>query len=215
MASFGMANRLSLVGGGHLDAVRLGLVDAGSLVHVGIDPTSAPDLSSQVVGVPGFNAGGDVVLFSDFGGRLDGFLVPSNESGGGEGKLWTVGTFEQSGARSRSFVRGIGLPEASAAELRLQTGKLSPAPVLSAGSGEVTVAGSAALFEFRAYQGEELVAEGVLLPSAPSQPLPLAVGSGMRVEVVGYDADVNRTEFSRIAVHETAAGIAQSSIGGD
>lgn len=212
MVSFGMATRLNLEAGGRVDGVHLGLADPQTLVQVAIAPAPAPDVSQEVVGVPGFNAAGDVVLFSDFGGRLDRFLVPSKESGIGDGKLWTVGTFASNAGQSRSFVRGIGLPEASAGELRLSTGAFLPLPSLSANAAGITVTSTAPLLEFRVYAAEELVEEGVLLPAAGPESLPLTRAPGQRVEVVAYAGAVDGAEFSLTTLRETAPSIARSSM---
>lgn len=208
VVALGLTSNLSLTAGGTTRDLKMSFRLASALSRLTVDPTRLPDLSRAVVGLPGLNASGEVLLFEAFPQAPE-FLAPSR-SDLPEGKLWSVATDASAGTRLRSFVRGVDLPEAGQS-LRLSSGALRPAPSVSFAGGRVTIDGAAGLVQVRARRDAELVAEAVLL--APPYEVSLPQGAPpSSVTVTAYDAPLDPAEMSLQSVRERASALAERTI---
>jgi hypothetical protein len=218
MVGLGVARGLELRRGDALANVRVQLLDRQMLLSVLIDPSKAPDLSSAVVGVPGVNADGDVLVFGAFGEQMTSFLVPSKQSDLGPAKLWTVATWQaqDSSASSRGITRIDSLPDGATSPLRLGPAELLNPPVVAQVAGaRISVTNGKGLITARAYAGTALVAEVVLAAAAPSPmefSLPTEAAAADSVIVTVHGAELDPKSFSLNSVRANAPSITRKNL---
>jgi hypothetical protein len=211
--------------------VRLELVEHRTLVPATIDPAQAPEvppeLTGEIVAVPGIDADDEVLLFDGvqtyMGGHLEKFLVPSKLSGLGNAKLWTVATWEHKWDYPtivRSVLRGQDLPEANTASISLPVGPLSPPPSAYGGhdTNLVSLKASIGLTTFEAYAGLSLLAEGLLVSEAGediSFPLPIEPDERDyldRAIVRTYAGAIDSRRFSIAKIGEAAPAVVEDHV---
>ncbi len=211
VVALGLTGNLSLTAGGSAPGLRMSFQLASALSRVRVDPTRLPDLSRAVVGLPGVNASGEVLLFDAFP-RAPEFLVPSR-SDLPDAKLWSVATANDApdGTRLRAFVRGIDVPE-TGASVQLESGALRAAPAVTrTPGGGLVVDAAGGLVQVRGYRGTELVAEAMLLSAPYEVTLPAAVAPDA-ITVTAYEAALNPAEMSLQNVRERALSLAERTI---
>ncbi|HMJ11547.1 MAG TPA: hypothetical protein VK524_09060, partial [Polyangiaceae bacterium] len=211
VVSLGLAANLNLTAGGTTQGLRLPVRVSGTLGRVTVNPTRAPSLPVSVVGLPGINVGGEILLFDAFPSAPE-FLVPAR-SEWPDAKLWSVATATDaaSDTRLRSFVRGVPPPEAGEGAV-LQSGALREAPsVGSVAPGGITLAGADGLVQVRGYEADELVLEAILLGSARELEFPAGTAPDS-LTVTLYEAPLDPREMSLQAVRETAASLSERTI---
>lgn len=207
--AMGLTSNLSLTSGAATQNLRLPFRLAAALGRVRVDPTRRPNLPVNVVGLPGLNAGGEVLVFDAFPQAPE-FLVPTR-SDLPDAKLWSVATDVAEDVRLRSFVRGSDLPEAGQS-IRLQSGALRAAPVVTVtGSGSVAVDDASGLVQVRAFRHGELTGVAVLLSEPYEVALPEGVAAGS-ITVTAYEGPLDPAEMSLQTVRERAASLAERTI---
>jgi hypothetical protein len=209
LVAWGLATDLSLTPNATVRNLRMAFRIGSALSRVRLDATRRPDLPETVVGLPGVNAGGDVLLFDAFPSAPE-FLVPSR-SDLPDAKLWSVATAQDGEVRLRAFVRGIDLPEVGQSA-RIPSGTLRPAPALTLGEdGRVAIAGAAGLVQVRAFGAGELLGEAVVLSGAQDIFVP-GGDSAESITASVYEASYDPAEMSLRTVRERAASLAERAI---
>jgi hypothetical protein len=207
--AMGLTSNLSLTAGGATQNLRLPFRLAVALGRVTVDLTRRPNLPADVVGLPGLNAGGEVLLFDAFW-RAPEFLVPTR-SDLPDAKLWSVATDAVDGVRLRSFVRGVDLPDAGQS-IRLQSGALRAAPMVTVtDGGRVVIDGAAGLVQVRAARQGELTGVAVLLSAPYEVTLPEGAAPDS-ITVTAYESPLDPAEMSLQTVRERAASLAERTI---
>jgi hypothetical protein len=209
--ALGLTANLSLTAGGSVRDLRMSFQLASALSRVRVDPTRLPEVSQAVVGLPGINASGEVLLFDAFP-RAPEFLVPPR-SDLPDAKLWSVATSsDAAGAtRSRAFVRGVDVPEAGQS-VQLGSGALRAAPTVTRTTGgQLAVDAGAGLVQVRGYRQAELVLEAFLLAAPYALSLPEGVAADA-ITVTVYETALDPAEMSLQNVRERALSLTERTI---
>ena len=180
------------------------------LTSLALAPGAAPADLAKVVGVPGINRSGDVMVFPGPAAKVTRWLVPLATSAGFEGEvLWGVASAASSDRNKRARVvrRGVQAPtEKSATPVEIATPAfLGPVTVLLQNQTLLVEApAEASLHRLKLKRGSELLLEAVLIEQTEfAPPASLLAAGAADAEIASLEATIDTANFSLREVYRT------------
>jgi hypothetical protein len=172
------------------------------LTSLVVAPSAPPPGMDKVIGVPGINRSGDVMVFPNFPSEVSTWAVPVAQQEFAGEVLWGVATAASSDGSQRARVvrRGIQAPVDPASEpIDVSTSAFLDPTSVSVNDSELTVAAppGTSIHRLKIRRGGELVLEVLMIDATSFTPPASLVPAGSAdAEVTSLEATAATDEFS-------------------
>lgn len=139
--------------GGTTSGATLAVLSESDIAHTSVTLGSASGLT-QVIGVPGVSANGQVVVFPTFASELASHPVPRAVGDLAESKLWAVGIGASATAQSLVLTRAVAAPTGSEPTM-LSLGEFLAPPSVTANGEAFEITPTTAGFHALSFRGTD------------------------------------------------------------